>query len=847
MNMKSYSAPLIKGCLCLVLLCGRVSAAGPSNSVTISNSTASAQANSPISISRIFAQGELPNYPQPSVGGQPPAAWQSDVKNRWPDGSVKHAIISFSQTVNANASVVVDFVNNTNPCSSGNQAACDNAGLSTTQAMLTPPWMSGSPAWNAQIEVTNGSTLTVNARTMLGNLSLNPNQIRYWLRGPVVTQVMVEDRSTTLSQDIGWDSNKSLHPWFVLTFYNGWQGVKAEYIMENCWTTKLEDISYSVVLKAGSSLGQVYSKGTFPHLARSRWHKTFWSGATPGTLKIDYNLPYMVYSKVLPNYDLTKSGGKSAVAGIVNAFTSTDQGDIMGHGQYAQGFGNTGGRPELGLIETWALQYLYTFDPSVKNVLLGNGDVSGHVPIHFRESQTSGGGQSCASSRCFDAGKTVDGFGRVVSIDARPTMNTMFGDRSTAADTITPVGAAKCNGDWYAGCTTTYDGSAVNKWTPDLAHQAAFGFVPYLITGEYYWLEELQFWAAADVAASGYTCWIYGRCGTWGIIHEGSVQFRGVSWAMRNLAHAAFLAPDNSPESAYFNEKMRYNLGVREGQYNITNGSFYDTKTTSTWYAGRNTFGAGYSNPLQFPAMFNNLDGGCSATQENCSAIQKDSQPWQTNMWMVVLGHIHELGFPVATETQFVAQHIIMQILDPAYNPYLIANYTYPLLSSAAGKPYFSTWQSELGAFLPNFLSSQTVNKFPSDIASPSDPDFGYVAIAWAAASYLPGYSKGSLSGQAAWNWVNTTIPTSNASQLPGNMSLNPKWALLPRNASTIARAGACDVNGDGVVDAGDVQAALNQALGACTTFGDINHDGSCNVLDVQIAIYSSQGHSCPY
>ena len=519
----------------------------------------------------------------------------------------------------------------------------------------------------------------------------------------------------------------------------------------------------------------------------------------------------------------------------------------MGHGQYAQGFGNTGGRPELGLIETWALQYLYTFDPAVKTVLLGNGDVSGHVPIHFRESQTSGAGQSCASSRCFDAGKTVDGFGRVVSIDARPTMNTMFGDRSTPADTITPVGAAKCSGDWYAGCTTTYDGSAVNKWTPDLAHQSAFGFVPYLITGEYYWLEELQFWAAADVAASGYTCWIYGRCGTWASsmkVRFSSAEYPGrcVIWPMQR-----FWLPTtrrNPPTST-----KRCAITWECGKGNTTSPTEASTipRPTSTWYAGRNTFGAGYSNPLQFPAMFNNLDGGCSATQENCSAIQKDSQPWQTNMWMVVLGHIQELGFPVATETQYVAQHIIMQILDPAYNPYLIANYTYPLLSSAAGKPYFSTWQSVLGAFLPSFLSSQTVNKFPSDIASPGDPDFGYVAIAWAAASYLPGYSKGSLSGQAAWNWVNSTIPTSNASQLPGNMSLNPKWALVPRNASIIARAGACDVNGDGIVDAGDVQAALNQALGACTTFGDINHDGACNVLDVQIAIYSTQGHSCPY
>ena len=61
----------------------------------------------------------------------------------------------------------------------------------------------------------------------------------------------------------------------------------------------------------------------------------------------------------------------------------------MGSGQYQTYFGTTGGRPELGFVEQWATQYLYTFDPQLYTVLLGNGDVSGHVPIHFRESQTA--------------------------------------------------------------------------------------------------------------------------------------------------------------------------------------------------------------------------------------------------------------------------------------------------------------------------------------------------------------------------------------------------------------------------------------------------------------------------
>ena len=49
----------------------------------------------------------------------------------------------------------------------------------------------------------------------------------------------------------------------------------------------------------------------------------------------------------------------------------------------------------------------------------------------------------------------------------------------------------------------------------------------------------------------------------------------------------------------------------------------------------------------------------------------------------------------------------------------------------------------------------------------------------------------------------------------------------------------SCDLNGDGSVNVMDVQALINQVLGATppTACGDINRDGVVNVLDVQILI----------
>ena len=56
----------------------------------------------------------------------------------------------------------------------------------------------------------------------------------------------------------------------------------------------------------------------------------------------------------------------------------------------------------------------------------------------------------------------------------------------------------------------------------------------------------------------------------------------------------------------------------------------------------------------------------------------------------------------------------------------------------------------------------------------------------------------------------------------------------------------ACDLNGDGVVDAADVQIAINQSLGkAPCKKADLDRDGACNVVDVQRVIVASRGGGC--
>jgi hypothetical protein len=59
--------------------------------VTISGGS---QENRFVSVPRFFRQGDIPKFAQAVVNATP-LLTQCDVKNRWPDGSLKFAVISF--------------------------------------------------------------------------------------------------------------------------------------------------------------------------------------------------------------------------------------------------------------------------------------------------------------------------------------------------------------------------------------------------------------------------------------------------------------------------------------------------------------------------------------------------------------------------------------------------------------------------------------------------------------------------------------------------------------------------------------------------------------------------------
>jgi hypothetical protein len=817
----------------LTALSPSIFAAAPSNSVTIKDQSGSAQSNRPFSISRVFAKGDIPHFAQAVVGGSA-VTTQCDVKTRWPDGSVQHAIMSFQASLPASGSITVNFVD---------QATGNNAGAMTQAQML-------AANWGAEIDITNGTTLTANARAMLTawSGSTSDPRVTYWLQGPICTQVILEDRTTALSFDLGWDSYKPLHPIFVVTFYPGYSaGTKVEMILENMWTTKLEDQTYSLALKTGNPLGApIYSQTNYTHISKSRWRKVFWSGAQPGAVNVDFNLPYMIYSQIVPNWDLSKT---VSVTSDVNAFNSSDQGDLCpktgcsptagAHALWQQYLPNTGGRPDIGVFPAWYVRYLYSFDPNEYSVLIGQAGVGSYDPMHFRES---------ATGKFFDSAATINAFGRPLSIDARPTIwiaGLNRTDTTSAQDLITPVG------------TTTTAG-----WTDDLAHEPGWVYIPYLVTGDWYFLEELYFHAAGDLATASPGYANYNRGNSWGFFPF-SVQTRGQAWGLRDVAHAALMAPDGTPEKAYFLQKLNNNIAIEEGNQNVLDGIYTPSDPTcagyttggpnvNKWCFGRMTIGENIPNPLHF------MDAATIAVDCSDPEFVPSTDPYYCSRadsaWMYgykynVLGHIQELGFGIGplNQTQFLWLLHVLQ--DPAFNPWLSGAYEIGVRRTSTNG-YYQAWGDVLNAYNTAYkdpcghtysLRTATVwmtlcGQGDSDVSNP-----GYPHIMKGAASYLAGLNvnDGALSGVSAWNWMVANVGYQNAT------GANPQYVVLPRNLGT-GTPGTCDLNGDGVVDAVDVQLSINKALGLNTCGnGDLVGTGVCTVVDTQRVINAALGASC--
>ena len=713
------------------------------NTVILHERSGSVQNNRPVSIARPFAQGEISNFVKASIDGVP-LLTQTDVKNRWPDGSLKFAVVSFVvPQIPAGGAVEVGFTE---------QLSGNNTDFLGQGDMLLPQY-----DFDGVIQMTGNTTEIVSAREMLA-----AGHFRYWLRGPIVTSVIIEDRDRIFDRDFG-DGSRALHPIFEARFYPASNDVQLGYTVENVWSSdnasnSMRDLVYSLRITSGLSVPELeLDHAQFNHIGRSRWHVEYWLGDDPARISVDHNVAYLVTTKAIPNFDTSLSIDEAVVASRYALWTSRDQtidGDAQHLGSYDKALDAAGAADWIGLLNTWDILYLLTMDDRMHEVSLGNANLAGRMPVHYREADDLAG-----TGEFFDADGQVATRGRVVSINARKTV--------TLSDLTLSCGTAYADDHFHIGPSTTDGWGTIGS-----SHMPEVSYLPYLTTGQHYYLEELQYWAAYMVAWKG-GCYggDYTRQGEAGLLNNTNI--RADAWGLRTLAYAAFISLDGSPEKEYFEEKLVNNISMWEGVQNLVLG---EPANQFEWDWGRNsrTMNPYWQQPGQLPSPLGQWSSGTSAFIQaplvDDGSLLSATSPWSENFLLNALGMAKQFGFPTNGLLKFMARLRFNLLLNPSANIYLVEAYRYPTQSASTGD-----WMQSYPEFA-SFFSPE-----PTGWRANLNTDHSYNFIALSAVSFLYDQEVDGYSGREAWDTFKAVSPFQ---ERFGTES--PKWAILPHGISDL-------------------------------------------------------------
>ena len=390
-----------------------------------------------------------------------------------------------------------------------------------------------------------------------------------WLQGPVVNEWQTVAPLTT-AEGV---AHPHLTARFAIRYYTASKKTRVDVTVENSWAYEPGPQNFTYDADVSIDGKSVYSKSALTHYHHARWRNVFWDGPT-----VQLNRKYLIATKAVPNYDQSPGVAESVLANL--AKNNAGAFEPMGLGMASSYMPTTGANDGIGLLPMWSAAYVLSQDARARDSVLGTGNTAGSYSMHYRDRGTD----------------------RPVSLMKYPYM-TIVG-RST--DTMNPVTRKY---EAFPGC----GGDCATPYTHDTAHQPSLAFLPYLVTGDYYYLEELQFWAMYNAFSShpGYRQNVKGLFA--------SDQVRGQAWSMRTLAQAAAFTPDADPLKADFRSILDSNVA---------------------WYTTAYVVGADKSVANKLGIIAN----GYAFSYNGNTGIA----PWQDDFFTSAIGYTVDLGFTQA-------------------------------------------------------------------------------------------------------------------------------------------------------------------------------------------------------
>lgn len=499
----------------------------------------------PITYGQVFLAGDVPEgHSLQGKINDKPVLIQVDAKSTHNDKSLRHAVISLViPSIGAGESIVVqtpaykgDSENNPAKIS-----ALVDSGLNSTLTLDVQERLDPTKPQEA------GNTQTVQYQIVLRDL-MTEDKVQRWLSGPVTTEWMTSGSLKRVSDNV---EHPHLSARFHLRYYPSTSSIRVDLTVENNWAfaEKPQNIYYDADFKINGSTR--FSIEHLPHFKHSRWRKTFWVNEVP-KVDIKHRSKALIDSKAVPHYDRRlignldpyilktqtrawtdevlehcahyRGGSKSCNPPLApeTRLYRLSRTQPMGKGLvFYTGMASPGDTDMLGPLPTWSAAYVLDQNPFTKEAMLGTGDLGGSWGIHYRDRGT----------------------GLPLSMQSHPraTIDTRFEQKNELLPTC-----KKSFPEDSLECAILYK--------PDTAHQPSLAYLPYLVTGDYYYLEEMQFWATYNALANRPEYRKFEK----GIF--ANFEDRGQAWTLRKLARVAAFTPDDHPLKAEFLEMLDANL-----------------------------------------------------------------------------------------------------------------------------------------------------------------------------------------------------------------------------------------------------------------------------------------------
>ncbi len=584
----------------------------PISSINIKNLSGTPLTNHPITFGHAFVEGDIASsqFISANIIGGNALDIQLDKKRTHGDGSLRHGIISIIIPALAVDEVITIELSPSDVDPSAHRSTIISDDLL-------------SMAFNPNIEITEGLT-TYSAS--LKELIASPNTIT-WLEGGVTSEWII----TGPLKDTLNNEHTHLMAAFHIRYYSPSQ-IRIDLILENTHAFYSEvgdfpgtprNITYDWAFKNG--INTIDSGTNLEHFSRARWRKTYTSyGSTLGTLSpdpgdtvIQFNPDYFVKSKAVASYDTSFPPQESLLSKIETEHSNANNAPMqlgMIDASFSAGV-------EGSIDAAWSVAYFLSGDYRARDAMIDNANAAGSIGIHYRHEQLTNTQQAAIVS-------VID-----------------FDEASSRSDSA--------NIPYFDG----------DQATPDTAHQNSFAYLPYLLTGDYYLLEELHFWANWNLLSKNTQKRNDG--GAKGLIY--SNQIRAQAWALRTILNSAYITPDAHPQKTYFENILNQNIN---------------------WYT--NTYvdeSAPWHNQFGVLTVGQNENSGLSS--ENFRA----AKPWMDNWVTAVAGRAYNMGYTqILPFLQWKARFPIALMTNPDMCWIFSTAYVF-YFREGKNQPLYSTWK----------------------------------------------------------------------------------------------------------------------------------------------------------